>query len=140
MTPDEMTLVRLSFVKVMAIKAKAGRLFYERLFTIAPDVKPMFKGDIGGQADKLMSTLAVAIGMLDKPDLLNGSLAGLAKRHDGYGVRDEHYDKVGLALLWTLEQALGADFTPQVKAAWTSLYASVATTMRAAAAGSRAVA
>ena len=138
MTPDEMKVVRLSFVKVMTIKTEAGRLFYDRLFAIAPEVKPMFKGDIGAQADKLMSTLAVAIGMLDKPDLLNATLAGLAKRHAGYGVRDEHYEKVGQALLWTLEQGLGADFTPQVKAAWTALYASVAATMRAA--GSRAVA
>ena len=140
MTPDEMKLVRLSFVKVMTIKSQAGRLFYDRLFTIAPEVKPMFKGDIGAQADKLMATLAVAIGMLDKPDLLNGTLAGLAKRHAGYGVRDEHYDKVGQALLWTLEQGLGADFTPQVKAAWTSLYVSVAKTMREATNGARAVA
>jgi len=140
MTPDEMKLVRLSFVNVIAIKATAGRLFYDRLFTIAPEVKPMFKGDIGAQAEKLMSTLAVAIGMLDKPELLDGTLAGLAKRHVGYGVRDEHYDKVGEALLWTLEQGLGAAFTPQVKAAWTSLYTSVAATMRDAAAGKRSVA
>jgi hemoglobin-like flavoprotein len=55
-------------------------------------------------------------------------------------VRDEHYDKVGEALLWTLAQTLEADFTPQVEAAWRSLYATVATTMRDAAAGSRAVA
>ena len=132
MTPDDMKLVRLSFVKVMAIKSTAGRLFYDRLFAIAPEVQPMFKGDIGAQADKLMATLAVAIGMLDKPDLLNSTLSGLAKRHTGYGVRDEHYDKVGQALLWTLEQGLGADFTPQVKAAWAALYASVAATMREA--------
>ncbi|MGN6573807.1 MAG: globin family protein [Pseudolabrys sp.] len=140
MTPDEMKLVRLSFVKVMGIKATVGRLFYDRLFTIAPAVKPMFKGDLDAQSAKLMSTLAVAIGMLDKPDLLNSTLAGLAKRHAGYGVRDEHYDKVGEALLWTLEQGLGADFTPQVGVAWASLYADVAAAMRGAAAGGRAVA
>jgi nitric oxide dioxygenase len=121
MTPDEMKLVRLSLVRVMAIKSEAGRIFYDRLFAIAPDVKPMFKGDIGAQAAKLMATLAVAIGMLDKPELIDGMLAGLAKRHVAYGVRDEHYDKVREALLWTLERGLGADFTPQVKAAWSSL-------------------
>ena len=140
MAPDDFKLVRLSFVKVMAVKSKAGRLFYERLFTIAPEVKPLFKGDLGKQTDKLMASLAMAVGMLEKPDLLNGTLTGLAKRHVGYGVRDEHYDKVSEALLWTLAQTLEADFRPQVEAAWRSLYAMVATSMRAAAAGSRAVA
>ena len=35
------------------------------------------------------------------------TLEGLARRHLGYGVKDEHYDKVGEALLWTLEKGLG---------------------------------
>ena len=38
-----------------------------------------------------------------------------------YGARDEHYDKVGEALLWTLERGLAAAFTPEAKRAWTDL-------------------
>ena len=133
MTPEQIQLVRLSFVKVMDIKAAAGRLFYERLFTIAPEVRPMFKGDIGAQADKLMETLGVAVSALKNPAALSPILAQLAKRHKGYGVRDEHYDKVGEALLWTLEQGLGEAFTPEVKQAWAELYGNVATTMKHAA-------
>ena len=45
-----------------------------------------------------------------------------------YGVRDSHYDTVGRALLWTLEQGLGDAFTPDVKAAWTVVYGVLATT------------
>ena len=56
----------------------------------------------------------------------------LAHRHVGYGVRDEHYDKVGEALLWTLERVFGAAFTPEVRNAWATLYGVVAATMRKA--------
>jgi hemoglobin-like flavoprotein len=36
--------------------------------------------------------------------------------------------------LWTLEQGLGAAFTPQVKDAWTATYATIADVMKRAAA------
>jgi hemoglobin-like flavoprotein len=36
-------------------------------------------------------------------------------------------------LLWTLQEGLGERFTPEVQAAWTSAYALLADTMRAAA-------
>ena len=37
---------------------------------------------------------------------------------------------VGQALLCTLEQALGNEFTPEVKEAWTSCYALIAAKMK----------
>jgi hemoglobin-like flavoprotein len=43
-----------------------------------------------------------------------------------------HYAPVGAALLWTLEKGLGADFTPEVKAAWTETYTALAGVMTSA--------
>jgi hemoglobin-like flavoprotein len=140
MTPEQAQLVRLSFVKVMDIKDAAGRLFYDRLFTIAPDLRPMFKGDIDAQARKLMDTLAVAIGSLKDSVALTSMLEQLGQRHLRYGVKDEHYGQVGAALLWTLDKGLGADFTPEVKSAWTALFGAVSTIMITAASPDRAVA
>jgi hemoglobin-like flavoprotein len=60
-------------------------------------------------------------------------LQNLGKRHAGYGVQDAHYDTVGAALLKTLGQGLGAEFTPEVKTAWTSVYITMADVMKAAA-------
>ena len=57
----------------------------------------------------------------------------MGKRHVGYGVKPEHYALVGGALLWTLEKGLGADFTSEVKAAWTETYISLAGVMNGAA-------
>jgi hemoglobin-like flavoprotein len=50
-----------------------------------------------------------------------------------YGVHPEHYGTVGAALLWTLEQELGAAFTPEVREAWTTAYTVLAELMTTAA-------
>ena len=134
MTPEQVQIIRLTFAQVMQRKMEVGRLFYDRLFTIAPDTRSMFKGNMEEQARKLMETLALAIGTLQDASALSGILEGLAKRHVGYGVHDEHYDKVGEALLWTLQRGLGDAFTPSVKDAWTTLYGTVANTMKQSAA------
>jgi hemoglobin-like flavoprotein len=135
MTPEQAQIIKLTFAQVMRERDKVGRMFYDRLFSIAPEVKPLFRGDIAEQSRKLMDTLALAVGMLRDMPTLVITLEGLARRHVGYGVKDEHYDKVGEALLWTLEKGLGDAFTAQVREAWTALYVAVAKIMRDAAKG-----
>jgi hemoglobin-like flavoprotein len=135
MTPEQAQIIKLTFAQVMRDRDKVGRMFYDRLFSIAPEVKPLFKGDIAEQSRKLMDTLALAVGMLRDMPTLVITLEGLARRHVGYGVKDEHYDKVGEALLWTLERGLGDAFTAQVRDAWAALYVAVAKIMREAAKG-----
>ena len=52
------------------------------------------------------------------------SLRGLT-----YGVLPEHYDVVGEALIATLGDALGTDFTSDVKDAWVAVWGIVRNTM-----------
>ena len=82
-------------------------LFYGRLFEIAPEVKPLFKGDMTEQGKKLMQMLAVAVNGLPKLDTIVPAVQDMGVRHNDYGVAPEHYDSVGAALLWTLEQRSG---------------------------------
>jgi len=77
-----------------------------------------------------MLVLGVAVSSLRRFDTLRPVLRDLGKRHAGYGVTDEHFQTVGAALLWTLEQGLGDDFTPEVRSAWTLVYTAVADEMR----------
>ena len=131
MTPQEIDLVRASFAKVLYQKEAVGRLFYDRLFETAPEVRPLFKTEIDVQARKLMDTLGVAVGALrDTPGLV-ATLQALGRRHDGYGAEPRHYAKVGEALLWTLEKGLGPAFDADTRAAWTVLYGIVSSTMQA---------
>jgi nitric oxide dioxygenase len=135
MTPEQISIVRLTFAQLLDRKVEAGKVFYARLFAIAPETRAMFAGDIDTQSRKLMETLSVAIGSLRDPAKLKDMLEQLGRRHAGYGVKDAHYDKVGAALLWTLETEFGEAFTPVVRAAWTALYGAVADTMKSGAVG-----
>jgi hemoglobin-like flavoprotein len=133
MKPEDKKLVQDSFAKVVPIAAQAAALFYQNLFAKDPALKPLFKGDMKEQGDKLMKMIATAVNGLDRLDVIVPAVQDLARRHVAYGVKAEHYDTVGAALLQTLEQGLGAAFTPAVKQAWTGVYGLLATTMKDAA-------
>ena len=131
-TPQQIELVQASFKKVVPIAGTAADLFYDRLFEIAPAVRPMFPEDLGEQKKKLIGMLATAVNGLHKLYTIVPAVQDLGRRHKGYGVSDEHYTPVGAALLWTLEKGLGAEFTPDVKSAWTEAYTTLAGVMKAA--------
>ena len=122
MTPQQIKLIQDSFAKVAPISEQAAALFYGRLFDIAPEVKPLFRGDMKEQGRKLMATLAVVVNGLSNLDAVLPAASALAKRHLAYGVKPGHYVPVGAALLWTLEQGLGPQWTPELAAAWTAAY------------------
>jgi hemoglobin-like flavoprotein len=122
MTPDQVQLVQQSFAKVAPISEAAAVIFYDRLFEVAPQVKPMFPTDMTEQRKKLMATLAVVVGGLSNLESILPAASALAMRHVGYGAKAEHYPVVGAALLWTLEKGLGEGWTPEVADAWTAAY------------------
>jgi len=121
MKVDQITLVQKSFEKVRPISEAAAELFYNHLFELNPSLKSLFKGDMKTQGRMLMQMIDYAV-----TDLLG-------KRHVGYGVKGKDYETVGEALLWTLEQGLGKDFTPEVKDAWAAAYKFLSDTMKNAA-------
>ena len=122
MTPQQIEHVQTSFAQVKRIAAAAAELFYSRLFTLDPSLRPMFKGDLGRQGQMLMSMIGSAVAGLRNLEALAPIVRQLGARHVGYGVETQHYQTVGSALIWTLEQGLGEDFTPDVRDAWIAAY------------------
>jgi len=122
MTPLQVKAIQESFAKVAPISEQAAALFYGRLFEIAPAVKPLFHSDMAEQGRKLMATLAVVVNGLSNLETILPAASALAKRHVAYGVKAADYEPVGAALLWTLQQGLGKDWTPELAAAWTGAY------------------
>jgi hemoglobin-like flavoprotein len=109
----------------------AATLFYGRLFELDPSTRPLFKHtNMPEQRKKLMHVIGMVVNGLNMLDQLIPAVSNLGRRHLAYGVTDEHYSSVGRALIWTLEQVLGADFTPEVKEAWTTVYGVLADTMK----------
>ena len=123
MTPDQVKAVQDSFRFVVPISDQAAALFYGRLFEIAPDIKPLFRGDMAEQGRKLMATLGAVVNSLGNLEAILPAASALAQRHVGYGVKAADYVPVGAALLWTLEKGLGGRWTPQLAQAWGAAYA-----------------
>ena len=136
MTPEQRILVQSTWELVLPIADQAAMLFYDRLFVLDPELRPLFtRGDMAEQRKKLMQMITVAVRGLERLDELVPAVQALGRRHVGYHVRERDYDTVGAALLWTLEQGLGAAFTPEVREAWTLTYGTLAAVMRDAARG-----
>jgi hemoglobin-like flavoprotein len=70
-----------------------------------------------------MVDAAVRLVQLGHTSGLAEALVDLGSQHFGYGVRAAHYPIVGKALIYTLEKALGEDFTKQVLSGWKQVYA-----------------
>ncbi len=140
MTPEQVTLVQESFAKVVPIADQAAVIFYDRLFEVAPQVKPMFKGDMAEQRRKLMAMLSTVVGGLSKLETILPAASALAVQHVTYGAQPAHYPVVGSALLWTLEKGLGEAWTPDVAGAWAEAYGTLSGYMIGQAYGQQAAA
>ena len=133
MTPDQIALVKATWAQVLPIQETAAGLFYGRLFELAPQTQPLFRGDMAEQGRKLMAMIDVAVSNLDRLGDILPAIQDMGRRHAGYGVQEAHYDQVGEALLWTLAQGLGEHFTPAAREAWAAAYGALASAMTEAA-------
>ena len=129
MNPEVVELVQNSWAEVTPIASQAAALFYSNLFTLDPSLKILFQGDMEEQGKRLMEMIGTAVQKLNNLETVVPVLQSLGKRHVRYGVQEEHYKTVGTALLTTLSQGLGENFTPPVKEAWTLVYGVMADVM-----------
>jgi nitric oxide dioxygenase len=128
-TSQQIELVQSSFQQVLPIADVAGEMFYGRIFELAPETRALFDDDIRPQAKRTMAAVKVAVDGLDRLEKVAPFLIKLGARHVRYGVRPEHFDLVGEALLWTLEQGLGEAFMSDVREAWVEVWSIVAGAM-----------
>ena len=132
MTEQQIVLVQRTFRYLLPIGDTVAELFYRRLFELDPTVRPLFRGDLKEQGRKLMQMLAIAVQGLSRLERIQPAVEDLGRRHAAYGVRVEHYDTVGKALLDTVHVALGDVFTRDVYHAWAAAYDALAGTMQRA--------
>jgi hemoglobin-like flavoprotein len=130
MTESQIEAVQRTWKIFRSIEpALVGDVFYSKLFMMQPELRKMFPASMDEQYKKILDTLSVMMARLDRLDSLTEDINVLAQRHTGYGVKPEHYRMVGQALLWTLEQGLGRDWTPDVELAWIECYTMLSRTM-----------
>jgi hemoglobin-like flavoprotein len=129
---DEQTIRTLETTFAEFVRGGEGSaaLFYERLFALDPQLRPLFAdADMKSQRTKLMAALGLVVGSLRDLSKVVPVLESLGARHVAYGVEEEHYQTVGAALLETLSLSFGGRFTPEVRTAWTGAYGLVSGVM-----------
>ncbi len=129
MTADDLRLLRKSFARVEATGHVGALLFYQRLFSVAPALRPLFQTEIEIQSKKLMKTLTAVLGLAEKPAEFRETLEQLGARHVGYGAKPEHYPVVVETLIYMLETVLGDSFTPRIRNLWQSLLKTISEMM-----------
>lgn len=136
MTPEEIDLIRRSFDALWSNRRRISELFYGRFFELAPDTRRLFPDDMEKQQLKLMDSLAAIVGALDQREIFQSVISHTARQHARLGALPAHFAAFREALMWGLQQQLGAAFTPELKQAWSTLYDTVQRRMIAAQAGS----
>ncbi|MBO6948916.1 MAG: hypothetical protein JJ855_13125 [Rhodospirillales bacterium] len=126
---EQAALVKKSFIRILPHRDAFSKSLYDRLFTVAPEARSLFTSDIERQREKLVATLAFVVNGASDLDKLSGEVRALGRRHKDYGVEFGHYAILRNVLVDTLAEYLGDDFTPDVQAAWASLYDELAEAM-----------
>ena len=128
MTEDQVRRVRASFSAVMPRMDAFATRFYDRMFAADPGLRALFPTDMTDQRGKLMLTLSTVIHELTNLDAIMPSVEDLARRHVGYGAKEEHYPLVGAALIAALREELPA-FSREDDAAWSVVYGMLSNAM-----------
>jgi hemoglobin-like flavoprotein len=130
LTARDIEIVRDDWEKVELIADQAATLLYDRLFALDRNLRLLFPIDLADQKLKVIRMLGAAINGLSDPDVLLPILRALGTKHFELGVRDQDYDTLAEALIWTLRQGLGTAFDAEHEAAWTRVYSVLTTHMR----------
>ena len=130
---DTTDRIRRTWAQSAALSDDFAHAFYANLFRLDASTKPLFVGKLDLQGRKLVQTLGFIVDCLDEPDALMPAARDLAIRHVTYGVTADQYASVGAALIKTMRQLLGPEFTAQDEAAWSQVYGGLAEEMVSAA-------
>jgi hemoglobin-like flavoprotein len=135
----EVETLEESFDLVAPQSEELIKRFYERLFEVAPGVKPLFADvDMERQRQALLNMLLVLRESLHDLDDVVPDLEALGARHVGYGAQPEHYPVVGEVLIESMAEIAGPAWKAEYSAAWQEAYGVVQSVVLAGAAAASA--
>lgn len=131
----QVRLLQSSLAELLRWPDIAADHFYAELFHRSPETRVFFREDLLAQRSALLESLELAVSGAATPEHFLGYVEDLGRRHAGWGVRRDHYDSAGVALIWMLEQVLGDGFTDETRETWEIFWERIAWTMIAASEG-----
>lgn len=117
---DETAVLRLreQYATARAHGDRLAELFYDRLFRLHPQLRPMFRTDPSVQQSKLMDSLDAVMAYLDRPDEQALLLIEMGRRHAAYGAAPAHYRIVAELLSDAVTELLGDKADAQTRQDW----------------------
>ncbi len=145
-TPEQIAVVQTSWKRLAPIREQAAGLFCARIEELDPGIGALFRHPArvrsAPEAVRQIPPCSVQSALHAFGGLVNQLHAHavwaplareLGRQYGAIGLRSGHYATVAVALLWTLEKALGPDFTPELRDAWTASYMEIASCLKDAA-------
>ncbi|MFF7727082.1 globin domain-containing protein [Streptomyces sp. NPDC008001] len=133
LSDHEIGLIRTSLALVEPLAGEITVYFYATLFARYPEVRAMFPQEMDTQRDRLLRALLRIVDLADDPGNLVRFCGHLGRDHRKFGTLPAHFPAVGECLLATLARYAGPAWTPDIAAAWTKAYGTVAQVMISAA-------
>lgn len=133
MTPFETSQLTFSFERIAPGARQTAAAFHHRLLELDPTMGEFFHGALAEQVRRLLQLLGLAVSGAQPLAKLGPEARQLGFRHASDHLQEKHFDTVGEALLWTLANRLGANFTQEISTAWANTYWILAETVKAGA-------
>lgn len=127
--PDEIALLDESLRMLSDSSDRVTGYFYASLFLEQPELRSLFPAAMDVQRDRLFRALTGAVLNLGDRERLEPMLHQLGADHRKYGVRPEHYEMVGRALVTAIRHYQQDIWVPELEAAWWRAYEVLARTM-----------
>ncbi len=129
----DVACLRSTFAQIAPDADAVAKAFYDRMFRVYPQVKPLFKNtEPANQRKKLMASLGAIVNLADDPGELSPLLEQLGRSHAAYQVEPQHYPFVAASLMATLAEAFGEAWTPAAADTWSTALGVVSEAMIAA--------
>ena len=91
MTPETIALIKSSYAAVTAKPRQLAARFYDELFAVAPNLRPLFPSDLTLLQGHFEAAIALVVRNLDEMSALRESLRDLGAQHVHWGARPEDY-------------------------------------------------
>ena len=128
LTKTQIELIDYSW-EVLSANPNLMMRFYDHLFELAPEAIHFFPDDMAKQSEKLAYTIGFIVGNLDRLEEIKDAIEDVGRFHNKLQIDAYHYENLKKALLMTIEENMGEQYSINVGEAWETVIDFVSETM-----------